>query len=148
MKISDNGINLIKSFEGLELTAYLDVVGIPTIGFGHTKTVTKADVQNKKTINQNQAVLLLLQDLATYEQAVNKLVKVPLTQNQYDALVSLVYNIGETNFKKSSLLVALNNNNYNLAADKFLQWNKGGRPLRAIKGLTIRRNKERDLFLK
>lgn len=135
----------IKEHEGLRLVAYLDSVGVWTIGYGDTGK----DVVKGLTITKEQAENRLSKRLAEFEGYVNKAVKVKLTQNQFDALVSLVYNIGPTNFNESTLLRKLNAGDYAGAADQFLVWNKGrvDGKLVAINGLTNRRKSERKLFL-
>lgn len=144
MKISQNGIQFIKQREGEEFEAYQDSVGIWTIGVGHTKGVRKG-----QSITPEQSTKFLLDDLASTEHTINDLVTVPLTQNQYDALVSLVFNIGGENFRRSTLLRSLNSRQYLSAAGEFVKWNKGtknGKKV-VINGLTIRRKKEENLFL-
>lgn len=142
MRISDNGIHFIKEHEGLRLRAYKDTAGVWTIGYGHTRNVKKGDV-----IDQNTATLYLLQDLRYAEDSINNLVKVPLTQNQYDALVSFQFNTGRLG--QSTLLKLLNKKQYISAAGQFEKWNKEHRDCRLVanKGLTIRRDDERRLFL-
>ena len=141
MKIGKQGLDLIKSFEGLELKAYMPTpIDVPTIGYGHTKTVKMG-----QTITEAQAEALLKQDLGWVEAVVNKSVTVPLTQNQYDALCSFVYNLGGTNFKRSTLLKKLNNKAYSEAADELLRWDKQGS--KVLRGLTRRREAEKALFL-
>jgi len=144
MKTSNKGIDLIRQFEGLRLKAYLDSVGVPTIGYGHTKGVKLG-----QTITEQQAIEFLKQDLADAELTVNRRVNVELTQNQFDALVSLVYNIGSGNFSKSSVLRFLNMENYSRAGLSFGLFNKGrvNGKLVVLKGLTNRRKMETDLFL-
>lgn len=140
-------IELIKRHEGLRLQAYLPTKDDKwTIGYGHTKTAHKGMV-----ITEERAEELLRQDLAWVEDVIARLVKVKVTQNQYDALASLIFNIGEGNFTKSSVLRELNEGNYQGAADAFRMWNKQrskttGR-LNVLKGLTKRREEERALFL-
>ncbi|MBY0444878.1 MAG: lysozyme [Burkholderiales bacterium] len=140
MQTGKNGIALIQKFEGLRLTSYQDSVGIWTIGDGHTG----ADVKPGMTINPSQVLILLQQDLERFESGVNKSVKVPLTQNQFDALISFSYNVGLGNFSKSTLLKRLNEANYSGAADQFPRWNKAGGQI--LKGLVDRRNAEAALF--
>lgn len=141
MKIGTKGLQLIKDFEGLELKAYMPTPDdVPTIGYGHTKTAKMG-----MEITEKQAEALLKKDLAWVELAVNKRVTVPITQGQYDALCSFVYNLGETNFTKSTLLRRLNNKRYTEAADELLRWNKQG--AKVLRGLTRRREAERALFL-
>ncbi|MEN4524901.1 lysozyme [Pantoea agglomerans] len=140
MKVSNNGINLIKRFEGLELKSYKDSVGILTIGYGHTHAVKAGDV-----ITGEQADAFLREDLQVAELTINTNVKVKLTQGQFDALVSFVFNLGSGNFVKSTLLKKLNAADYDLAADEFGKWvNAGGKKL---PGLVKRRAAEREVFL-
>lgn len=143
MKTSSNGLNLIKEFEGLRLVAYKPVSTEKywTIGYGHCGPEIKKDMK----ITQAQADNYLKQDLAKFEKAVNDSVKVALTQNQFDSLVSFTYNCGVNALKSSTLLKKLNRGDYLGCADEFLRWNKSGNTV--IAGLTKRRNKERALFL-
>lgn len=138
--------NLIKEFEGLRLEAYQCSAGVWTIGYGSTRGISGGSIKEGDTITLDEAEMLLQRDLEPFSEYVNKVVKVPLTQNQFDALVSLVYNIGNGNFKFSTLLRHLNNADYQDAADQFLVWRKAGG--KVIRGLEIRRAKERELFLK
>ena len=140
MITSNNGINLIKSFEGFRATAYVCPAGILTIGYGTTSGVKRGMV-----ITEAQAEVLLRKDLTKFEDAINKLVKVPLTQNQFDALSSLVYNIGLGNLASSTLLKKLNEGDYQGAADQFPRWNRAAG--RVLAGLTRRRAAERALWL-
>jgi len=141
MKIEKQGLELIKMFEGLRLQAYMPTpIDVPTIGYGHTKTAKMG-----MKITEAGAEALLKQDLAWVESVVNKNVTVPLTQPQYDALCSFVYNLGGTNFKRSTLLKKLNNKAYSEAADELLRWDKQGS--KVLSGLTRRREAEKALFL-
>lgn len=137
---SQTGIDLIKGFEGCRLTAYRDSGGTLTIGYGHTLGVTSG-----MTISQAQAESYLKSDLQTFESAVNSYVTVPLTQNMFDALVSLSYNIGSNAFKGSTLLSKLNQGDYTAAADQFGAWVKSGGT--TLNGLVKRRAAEKQLFL-
>lgn len=139
---SPKGVKAIQGFEGLRLEAYVDAVGATTIGYGHTGT-EHAFIGN--TITKKKAIELLRLDLRDSEKAVNSLVKVELTQDQFDALSSLVFNIGTGNFRKSTLLKKLNQGDYLGAADEFLKWRKGGG--KVLPGLVTRRAKERAMFL-
>ena len=143
MKVKNK--QLIKDSEGLELEACLDAVGVWTIGYGDTG----ADVVEGLVITKEQAEERLEKRLSEFEGHVDKYVKVDISQNQFDALVSLVYNIGPTNFKASTLLKLLNLTDYKGAADQFPRWNKGrvNGELVILNGLTTRREKERKLFL-
>ena len=147
MKISNNGINFIKQFEGLSLKPYLDAINIPTIGYGSTyyrdgKKVTL----NDKPISQDEANLLL-EHIANkdFGDKINTLVKVGLNQNQFDALVSFCYNLGMGNFKSSTLLKKINQADFKGASEEFIKWNKSGGKI--LDGLTRRRQKEKELFL-
>src|ERR1019366_2511495 len=117
MTTSPIGRKLIESFEGLSLKAYLDQRHIQTIGYGHTGQLKPGD-----TCTPEQADAWLVGDLATAEGAVNRLATVPLNQNQFDALVSLCFNIGQGNFEPSTLLSLLNQKAYLGAANQFLVW--------------------------
>ncbi|HHQ4314343.1 TPA: lysozyme [Serratia fonticola] len=143
LKTSQRGIALIKSFESLELKAYPDpgTGGKPfTIGWGRTKGVKPGD-----RITEQQAETFLAEDLAVFELTVNSAVKVPVTQNQFDALVSLAFNIGGANFAGSTLVKKLNAGDPRGAADQFLRWKfADGKEMR---GLVRRRAAERELFL-
>lgn len=140
MNISQNGIDLIKKFEGCELKAYKCPSGIWTIGYGHTEGVTEG-----QTITPIQAEEYLKADIVKYENAINVLVKVPINQNQFSALVSFVYNIGVSAFENSTLLRLLNDRNYNEASNQFDRWVYGG--TNKLQGLVNRRKAERELFL-
>ena len=137
MKTSEKGINLIKSFEGCVLKVYLDAVGVPTCGYGHTTGLTRAMVGTP--ITQAQAEAYLRADLEKFERAVDAL-GLPLNQNQQDALVSFAYNCGVGNLRK-----LCEGRTLSQIADKMLAYNKGGG--RVLAGLTRRRNAERALFL-
>lgn len=121
MKTSSRGIELIKRWEGFRNKAYLCPANVWTIGYGHTATCKPGQV-----ISIARGEQLLEDDLSSFEQAVNDLVKVPLTQNQFDALVSFTYNVGVTAFGKSTLLRYLNQKMYELAANEFRRWIHGG----------------------
>lgn len=146
MNTSQTGIDLIKGFEGKRLVAYDDGVGVWTIGYGTIKYPSGVRVKKGDTCTEAQAETYLKSDLVKFENAINRLVKVPLNQNQFDALASFTYNLGETNLSKSTLLRKLNAKDYKGAADQFLVWNKAGG--RVLTGLVRRREAERSLFLK
>lgn len=139
MQISKAGLDLIKQFEGLYLKAYRCPAGVPTIGYGHT-----AGVAMGQTITQQQADDYLRRDVRQFERAVERLVKVPLTQGQFDALVSFAFNLGEGALAQSTLLRLLNAGDYAGAAAQFDRWNKAGG--RVLPGLVRRRAAERALF--
>lgn len=153
--ISEAGLALIKQWEGLKLTAYRDVAGIPTIGYGHTLGVTRADVDNQKTITEAEATRLLRQDVSQVEKQLNRLItdtRIDLTQSQYDALVSFIFNVGFGAFSKSTLLKQLylmnikDSESVFKVADQLLRWKYAGGKVFA--GLLNRRKAERALFLR
>lgn len=146
MKTSQVGIDLITSFEDTKLQAYDDGVGVWTIGIGTTVYPNGVKVKKGDSCTLDQAKSYFAHDLKRFEASVNNLVKVPLSQNQFDALVSLVYNIGSGNFASSTLLKKLNAKDYAGAADQFPQWNKAKG--KVLNGLVRRRDAERALFLK
>ena len=141
MKPSERGLALIRQFEGLRLSAYKDAVGIPTIGYGTTKGVKMG-----QTITRDEADRLLMEDVQRFADHVAALVNVPLNQNQTDALVSFVYNVGPAAFGKSTMLKLINQGLLEDAALQFVRWNKAGGQVLA--GLTRRRIAERELFLR
>lgn len=145
MQTSEKGIALIKEFEGCRLTAYQDSVGVWTIGYGWTQPVDGKPVRAGMTIKQETAERLLKTGLVSYESDVSRLVKVGLTQGQFDALVSFTYNLGSRSLSTSTLLRKLNAGDYAGAANEFLRWNKAGG--KVLNGLTRRREAERALFL-
>ena len=139
MKISENGLSLIKHFEGCELQAYKCPAGVWTIGYGHIKTAHEG-----KVITQEQADEMLVEEMEEYEGYINKAVKVELNQNQFDAMVSWVYNLGNGNLGASTLLKVLNMGDYAGVPAQMLRWNKAGG--KVLEGLTRRRQAEADLF--
>ena len=139
MKISQEGIDLIKHFEGCELESYRCSANVLTIGYGTTKNV----VEGMK-ISQHQAEELLMKDLEEFEEYVEDLIDVPLEQNQFDALVAWTYNLGPTNLKTSTLRKVLNKGAYDDVAEQIKRWNKANG--KVLKGLVRRRNAEADLF--
>lgn len=144
-KTSTKGIELIKSFEGLSLTAYKCPAGVWTIGFGHTGTVDGKLIASGMKITEAKATELLKKDLAEFEAAVNGCVKAPITQNMFDALVSFAFNVGAGALRRSTLLQKLNKSDYDGAADEFPKWNKAGGVV--LNGLVRRRLAERKLFM-
>ena len=136
-----NAVNLIAKWEGFEPEAYRDVVGVWTIGFGHTK-----DVKGGDKISYFDAVSLLKKEVAHFARGVDLNVTVPLTQNMFDALTSFAYNLGLGNLKRSTLLRKLNREDYEGAAREFKRWNKAGG--KVYRGLTSRRLEEEELFRK
>lgn len=149
MRTSAAGRKAIAQREGNKLTAYLDSVGVWTIGVGHTTVAGPPAVSKGLKITAGESDDILTRDLAGVEADINRMVKAPLSQSQFDALVSLVFNIGGGAFGKSTLLKKLNARDYGGAAEQFLVWNKGtisGKRV-AIQGLTTRRKAERVQFL-
>ena len=145
MSVSNKGVDLICEFEGKRLAAYDDGVGVWTIGFGTIKYPNGVRVKKGDTCTLEQAKEYMRHDLIEFEYTVNSSVKVPLNQNQFDALVSLAYNIGSSAFKSSTLVKKLNTGDYQGAADQFNVWvNAGGK---RMQGLVNRRDKEKLLFL-
>ena len=155
-KINQEGLALIKSFEKLRLYAYDDATGKPvpvggrakkvlTIGWGHTK-----DVKPGQTCTKEEADAWLTEDVASAEQEVNRLITVPLTSNQFSALVCFQYNTGRLAI--STMLKLINQSQYRTAADEFRRWIKDENPvtkkLEIKPGLVTRREAERALFLK
>ncbi len=144
-KISQKGMQLISNFEGLRLNAYQDSVGVWTIGFGTTVFPHGKSVQDGDCCTIQQAEAYMLHDLARFENAVSKVVIVPLQQHQFDALVSLAYNIGIRAFQNSTLVKLLNTGDYLAASQQFDVWIKAGG--RTVQGLVNRRAIEKTLFL-
>lgn len=139
-RISKRGIDLIKSFEGLALVSYKDIAGVLTVGYGHTGS----DVQANQHITQARAMELLKQDVTNFEHCVNDVVKVPLNQNQFDALVSFAFNVGCSALRNSTLIKKLNTGDYEGASKEFDRWVYAGG--RISRGLQNRRDKEKALF--
>lgn len=139
MKISEEGISLIKKFEGCKLEAYLDAVDVPTIAYGRTKDVKIGDI-----CTQQQAEDWLEEELVEYEGYVNEAVKVELTQPQFDSLVSWTYNLGPSNLNRSSMLRVLNTSDYDNVPEQIMRWNKAGG--RVLAGLVRRREAEAEMF--
>jgi lysozyme len=146
MSVSNSGVDLICGFEGKLLVAYDDGVGVWSIGFGTTIYPNGIRVKKGDTCTLDQAKSYMAHDLKKFEQAVNGAVNIALNQNQFDALVSLAYNIGTGAFNKSTLVKKLNAGDIRGAADQFDVWvNAGGK---RMQGLVNRRSKEKLLFLK
>ena len=140
-KTSQMGIDLIKCWEGLRTNAYLCPAKVWTIGYGHTRTAKPGMM-----ISHNKAEELLLEDVRKYEAAVNSFCSVPITQNQFDALVSFTFNVGIAAFSQSTLLKLLNQGKYKSAALQFDRWVYAGS--KKLPGLVLRREAEKQLFLK
>lgn len=140
MKTSQKGIDLIKRFEGCRLKAYKCPANVWTIGYGHTGNVKPNDV-----ITQEQAEELLKRDLISFENSVSKLIKIAVTQNEFDALVSFAFNVGVGALANSTLLKLLNAGNTKGASEQFGRWVYAGN--KVLEGLIKRRNAERELFM-
>jgi lysozyme len=140
-KTNDRGVALVKHFEGVRLRAYRDPVGILTIGYGHTG----ADVHSGLVISLEQAEEILRFDLRRFERGVTGLVKVPLNDNQFAALVSFAFNLGVGALGRSTLLKKLNAGDYKGAYLEFGKWTRAGG--RVLPGLVRRRAAEAQLFL-
>lgn len=150
MKISAEGLQLIKDAEGLRLKAYKCSAGVWTIGYGTTSATGLIDIKPDTTITKAQAEKLLLKSLKAYEDCVNECVTVELKQSQYDALVCFCYNIGCGAFKKSTLLKKLNKGDYNAVPSELMKWvtiTVKGKKVRST-GLINRRTKEAALWSK
>lgn len=160
MRTSQSGLDLITEFEGFPNGGrpYNDPVGFATVGYGHLiarRRVIAADRQSvwvegqqqPGVLTKDEARRLLKRDLAAREQHVDQLVRVQMSQGQFDALVSFTFNVGEGNLQQSSVLRRLNAGDDRGAADAFMMWNKAGNPLRVFQGLVRRREAERATFL-
>ena len=139
MQTSQEGIALIKKFEGCELEAYKCAAGVWTIGYGSTKGVNEGD-----TITQEEADKLLTEEMSEYEGYINDMVTSDLKQNEFDALVSWVYNLGPSNLSSSTLLQRLNNKDWEDVPNQIKRWNKAGGEVK--QGLIRRREAEALLF--
>ena len=135
MNISQEGLALIKKFEGCELEAYKCAAGVWTIGYGSTKNVKEGD-----TITQEDADKLLAHEMNEYESYIHDMVTVDLKQHQFDALVSWVFNLGPTNLAASTLLKVLNKGEYDEVPTQIKRWNKAGG--KVLQGLIRRREAE------
>jgi lysozyme len=139
VNISEEGISLIKKFEGCELRSYQDAVDVWTVGYGHTK-----DVKPGQMITKEEAEEMLIEELTEYCSYVETAVEVPLHQNQFDALVSWTYNLGPTNLNSSTMLKKLNAGEYEDIPEQIKRWNKAGG--KVLPGLERRRLAESLLF--
>ena len=154
MQMSENGLELLTQWEGFKLTMYKDSAGLPTIGVGHL--LTKSELSSGKiTINgvpvkyangltEQQVTDLLAQDVKPASSAVNSGVKVPLKQNQFDALCSFTFNVGVAAFTGSTLLKVLNQKQYDQVPTQLLRWTRAGG--KVVQGLVNRRNNEIKLW--
>lgn len=145
LRPSSRLIEHLKSFEGLELRMYRDSAGLWTIGYGHLMTAAEQRIWRGRRMTEEQAQALFRADVAAHAAYVDRYVSVPLTQSMYDALVSLVFNIGGGNFRRSTLLRLLNSGNYQGAMNEFHAWRRAGG--RVVPGLVTRRSAEADWFM-
>ena len=143
---SEQTLALIRKWEGCKLTAYKDVAGVWTIGYGHTEKVKEGD-----TCTPEQAEYWLAEEVEWFQKGVLGSCKIPPNSNQLTALVSFTYNLGLGNLRQSFLLRKHNASNFAGAANEFLKWNKARHPvtkqLREVSGLTERRKDERRIYL-
>tara|TARA_A100001515_G_scaffold140139_1_gene135476 strand:+ start:4161 stop:4640 length:480 start_codon:yes stop_codon:yes gene_type:complete len=139
MHISDEGVALVKKFEGCKLEAYQCAAGVWTIGYGSTRGVAKGD-----TWSQEKADMMLEDELQEYGEHVEELVTMPLSQNQFDALTSWTFNLGPTNLANSTLLKVLNAGEYEDVPAQIKRWNKANGDV--LEGLVRRREAEALLF--
>lgn len=139
MKISQEGIELIKKFEGCRTESYRCSANVPTIGYGHTAGVKDGDICTKE-----EAESLLASDLEEFENYVGSLVDVDLEPHQFDALVAWTFNLGPKNLKESTLLKILNDGKYSEIPTQIKRWNKAGG--KVLDGLIRRREAESLLF--
>jgi lysozyme len=141
MQFSAAGLDLLKRSEGFRNRTYLDVAGFPTIGYGHRLLHPESF---PKGVTEEQAAEILISDVRDAEQAVERLVKVPLTQGQFDALVDFCFNLGQGKLAESTLLRELNAGQYEAAAGQLLRWDHAGS--QECSALKARREAEFELF--
>lgn len=146
MKINYDGIQRIKRLEGWRESQYLDAVGLPTIGYGHLIRINER-FPNK--LSQIEGDRLLIKDIIPFENKINKIVKVKLNQNQFNVLVSFLFNLGVNALDRTTSLKVLNSGDYKSFANRLLMWNKGmiNGKLTVIQGLNNRRIEDRKIFL-
>lgn len=137
--INQLGLDIIKRFETLRLTAYADPIGIPTIGYGHTRGVKLGD-----TITEEHANMFLADDLQDAESHIEQMINIDININQFSAMVCLVFNIGWSDFAKSTIRRLVNDGDFDGAAGEFCKWNHAGG--QQLPGLTRRRQAEEELF--
>ena len=146
MKMSQEGVDFIKEKEGFRGKAYQDSVGVWTIGYGTTAAALGKPVTPDMTMTEQEATKYLVEHLNdSYEPSVRRYVTTEVTQGEFDAMTSFVYNLGSGNFKRSTLLKKVNADDFRGAANEFLKWNKAGG--KVLAGLTKRREEERKIFL-
>lgn len=149
MKTGNKGLELIKEFEGFRATPYRCSAGYLTIGYGSRLDFIPSEFKRIGRITREQGETLLRLHLSDIEDQVNDLISTHLTQNQFDAIISFVYNLGIGAFARSTLLKYVNKGKLELAANEFLKWNKErvGGVLKVSTGLDRRRKAERQLFV-
>lgn len=141
-RYSEAACAMAKAFEGLRLKSYRDEAGVWTVGWGHTGV----EARDGATMNEEEAEVLLGEDLESAARCVDRLVKVEVSQNQFDALVDFCFNLGCASLAQSTLLKMVNAGDFDEAAKQFLRWNKGAG--KVLRGLTKRRQAEAELFRK
>lgn len=148
MKLTKSIVEKIKEWEGWRAAAYVDAVGVLTIGYGHTSMAGPPNVSKGMKITKAQGEEILLRDLAKYEKSVKDAVTVPLNDNQYSALVSFCFNVGPGNLRRSSVLKAVNAGDFDSVPRRLMLWNKGriNGKLTVLRGLTRRRGFEGEIF--
>lgn len=147
---SKRGLDMIKYFEGYREKSYRCSAGIWTIGYGSTRYGIKEPVKQGDKITKRSAERLLKEDIKYFEDKVNRLIKVELTGNQFDALISFTYNLGPQALEGSTLLWKLNREDFTGASEEFIRWTKARDPITAelieLPGLVARRKAEQRLF--
>ncbi len=145
MKITHEGLALIKQFEGFRSAAYRDAVGVWTIGFGHTSMAGKPEVTASLKISREEASEILRKDVEMFSKGVTAEIRVPVSDAQFSALVSFAYNVGLGNFRNSSVLAAINRRDFEIVPRRLALWNKAGGQV--LPGLVKRRAAEAALFM-
>ena len=145
MNMTEDGIELVKQFEGFRANAYRDAVGVWTIGYGHTSMAGKPEVTPTLRITREEATEILRRDIQMFSRGVSAEVKIPLSNTQFSALVSFAYNVGLGNFKSSSVLAAVNRRDFDAVPRRLALWNKAGGQV--LPGLVRRRAAEAALFM-
>lgn len=146
MKTSEDGLKLIEKFEGCCLKAYRCPANVLTIGYGHTSAAGAPEVTEGLVITKDQAMEILRRDIAAFERELNSMLTCKVTQHQYDALMSFMYNVGVGALRKSTLLKRVNAGQFDMVRAEFMKWTRGGG--RELPGLVARRRAEADLFIK
>lgn len=146
MEVNASGMALIESFEGCRTEAYLDCAGIWTIGYGHTSSAGPPSVKSGMTISKQEALAILETDVGSFSKGVEACLRVPLNDNQFSALVSFAYNVGLSEFRRSSVLRAVNAGEFQVVPACMAMWIKAGG--KVVPGLIARRAAEAALFCK